>query len=87
MIELNTLGGKSKFHYEIHNDILYLKFGKLIKPFIIKSDIIEKVKTRVINSPENLKFMASNYNKSKWDDCPNNRVCPYLAQMILKDIL
>ena len=78
-----TLGRRSSFFYDIENNIMMIKFGKLKKPIVVKKDVIDAVKERIKNSPSTYKYLASNYNKKKWDDCPNNRICPYVAQLII----
>lgn len=87
MQELQTLGGKSSFLYEFSNGKLFIQFGKLKKPIFVDDVLIELVKERVAETPEPGKFMASNYNKKKWQNCKNNRICPYVAKIVISGIL
>lgn len=82
-----TLGGRSSFLYSYSNGKLYIQFGSLKKPLLVDNSIIEQVKLRVDQSSEPEKYMASNYNKTKWGNCKNNRICPYVAKLIITGVL
>ena len=87
MEQSETLGGRSTFLYSINNEILYIQFGEMQNPIIVQNDVIERVRERINNSKESDIMMTSNYNQPKWEDCPNNLVCPYVATLILKEII
>lgn len=82
-----TLGGRSKFEYTIENGSLLLRFGKMTTFLKVKEDYIKKVSKRIecLIKDKNSKYrtQTSLYNKNKWDDCPNNRTCPYVACLII----
>jgi hypothetical protein len=53
----------------------------------VKEDWVNDVKERIQKlkkeeHPKN-KTQTSLYNKNKWDKCPNNRICPYVACLII----
>ncbi len=87
MEQSETLGGRSTFLYSINDGILSIQFGEMLNPIIIQNDIIERVRERINNSNALDLMMTSNYNQPKWEDCPNNLVCPYVATLILKEII
>ncbi len=81
-----TLGGRSEFEYAVENGKLLLRFGKMIDFSVVKEDYIVKVKERIDYLKEKYpkyKTQTSLYNKNKWDKCPNNRSCPYVACLII----
>jgi hypothetical protein len=81
-ITVPTIGGRSSFDYLFEEDNLYIRFGKMIRPLRIKDNLIQKVRERVNENPEPIK-KASHYNQKKWPECNNNRISPYIAQLIL----
>jgi hypothetical protein len=87
MIKIETIGNRSTFKYEKQGLNLYILFGNSTKTYLITPELIQKVRNRVLESPIHLKYKASNYNKPHWQDCPNNRTCPYIAQLIIKGII
>ena len=87
MQECVTLGGRSTFLYSINDGILSIQFGKMQNPIIVQNDIIERVRERINNSNENDILMTTNYNRPGWEDCPNNRVCPYVAKLVLIGVI
>ncbi len=87
MITIETIGKKSTFKYEKQGLHLHILFGNSIKPYFINPELIQEVRKRVSESPIQLKYKASNYNKPNWQECPNNRICPYIAQLIIKDLI
>ena len=87
MIEINTLGGNSTFKYDFTGGELYLLFGTLNKRVFVNSSIIEKTKQRVMELSDDLRLSASNYNRNIWSSCPNDRICPYVAKLIIDEIL
>jgi hypothetical protein len=82
----STLGGRSEFNYAIENGKLLLRFGKMNDFLEVKEDYIVKVKNRIdylkVNNPK-YKTQTSLYNKKIWEECPNNRTCPYVACLII----
>jgi len=87
MNECETLGGRSTFLYSRNDGILSIQFGEMKEPTVVQEDIIKIVKERINNSIDPDIMMTSNYNQPRWEDCPNNLVCPYVAKLILKEII
>jgi len=87
MIECETLGGRSTFLYSINDGILSIQFGEMPNPIIVQNDIIERVRERINKSIEPDLMMTSNYNQPKWEDCPNNLVCPYVAKLLIIGVI
>jgi hypothetical protein len=82
-----TLGGRSEFEYVIEKGKLLLRFGRMVNFLEVKEDYIVKVKDRIDylkDKNPKYKTQTSLYNGDKWHDCPNNRTCPYVACLILK---
>jgi len=86
-----TLGGRSEFDYTVENGKLYLRFGKMNYFLIVKKEIIDAVIDRVNelkkSDKEIYKIRTSLYNKPKWNKCPNNRLCAYVACLIISKAL
>lgn len=82
-----TLGGRSEFEYALENGKLLLRFGRMTTFLVVKEDYLQKVKDRIkkLKKDENPKYktQTSLYNKKIWQDCPNNRTCPYVACLII----
>ena len=82
-----TLGGRSNFEYALEKGQLYIRFGKMTNFLSVKEDWIKKVYERINKLKENevpkYNTQTSLYNKKLWDECPNNRVCPYVACLII----
>lgn len=82
-----TLGGRSEFEYALENGKLLLRFGGMTTFLVVKEDYLQKVKDRIkkLKKDENPKYktQTSLYNKKIWQDCPNNRTCPYVACLII----
>jgi hypothetical protein len=82
----STLGGRSEFNYAIENGKLLLRFGKMTTFLEVKEDWISKVNKRILNLKNDTpkyKTQTSLYNKKIWHECPNNRICPYVACLII----
>jgi len=82
-----TLGGRSDFEYALEKGHLLIRFGKMTNFLSVKEDWIQKVYERIIKLKENkipkYNTQTSLYNKKIWSECPNNRVCPYVACLII----
>ena len=83
----HTLGGRSQFDYAFENNNLLLRFGKMNYFLFVKNEIIEVVKERIIlmktTNKECYKTKTSLYNQPKWQECPNNRFCVYVACLLI----
>ena len=83
-----TLGGRSEFEYAIEKGKLLLRFGKMVNFLEVKEDDVKSVSKRIedLIKEKNTKYrtQTSLYNKTIWEKCPNNRTCPYVACLILK---
>jgi hypothetical protein len=81
------LGGRSEFEYVIEKGKLLLRFGKMVNFLDVKEDWVIDVKERIqkLKKEEHPKYktQTSLYNKNKWDKCPNNIICPYVACLII----
>lgn len=78
-----TIGGRSTFDYSIENNVLYIRFGTLKNPIKVKDIHIKLVKEEVLKYKKEPRQRASFYNKPTWNDCPNNRLGPYIAQLVI----
>ncbi len=82
-----TLGGRSEFDYAVENGKLFLRFGKMSYFVIVKKEIIDAVQERIDqlkdSDKETYKQTTSLYNKPKWEECPNNRFCVYVACLLI----
>ena len=82
-----TLGGRSEFEYIIEKGKLLLRFGRMVNFLEVQEDWVNDVKERIqkLKKEEQPKYrtQTSLYNKNKWDKCPNNRSCPYVACLII----
>jgi hypothetical protein len=82
-----TLGGRSEFEYSVEKGKLLLRFGRMVNFLEVKEDWVNDVKERIqkLKKEEQPKYktQTSLYNKNKWDKCPNNRICPYVAGLII----
>ncbi len=82
-----TLGKRSEFDYAIENGKLLLRFGKMNYFLIVKKEIIDAVQKRINqlkdSDKEIYKRTTSLYNKPKWQECPNNRFCVYVACLLI----
>jgi hypothetical protein len=82
-----TLGKRSEFDYTFENEKLLLRFGKMNYFLIIKKEIIDAVQERINqlkdSDKETYKQTTSLYNKPKWQECPNNRFCVYVACLLI----
>lgn len=85
MNECVTLGGKSKFWYLYENEVLYIMFGQMVKPIIVRKEWIIVGRNRVKDT--NRSTITSDYNKPKWAECPNDRTCPYVAALVIKGLI
>lgn len=84
---IKTLGGKSEFKYYIEENALYILYGKQTKFTLISGNIINETIGRIkIAKGKEIK-MTSFYNQSKWNKCPNNILCPYVACLIINNII
>lgn len=82
-----TLGGRSEFEYIIEKGKLLLRFGRMVNFLEVQEDWVNDVKERIqkLKKEEQPKYrtQTSLYNKKIWDKCPNNRMCPYVACLII----
>lgn len=78
-----TIGGRSTFDYYFENNVLYIRFGRSKNAIIVKDIDIESVRKQVLKYKNEPIQRASFYNQHKWNDCPNNRLCPYIAQLVI----
>lgn len=82
-----TLGGRSEFDYTVENGKLFLRFGKMNYFLVVKKEIIDAVQERIDqlkdSDKETYKQTTSLYNKPKWEECPNNRFCVYVACLLI----
>lgn len=83
----NTLGGRSEFNYAVKDGKLFLRFGKMSYFLIVKKEIIDAVQERInqLKKTEKEKYTTTTslYNKPKWQECPNNRFCVYVACLLI----
>lgn len=86
-----TLGGRSEFEYAIEKGKLVLRFGNMIDFLEVKEGWIVDVRKRIqdLKDDEHPKYktQTSLYNKKIWQKCPNNRICPYVACLIINQKL
>lgn len=84
-----TLGGRSEFEYTIENGNLLLRFGRMNYFLIVKNEIIEAVKERIVlmkrTHNDIFRYRTSLYNQPKWEECPNNRFSVYVACLIINN--
>lgn len=78
-----TIGGRSTFDYSFENNVLHIRFGKLKNAIKVKDSDIKLVKEQVLKYKKEPIQRASFYNKPTWENCPNNRICPYIAQLVI----
>ena len=78
-----TIGGRSYFDYIIKENNVFVRFGRIKKPIKVKNETVELVKKQVNDLIKKPVQRASFYNKKYWNGCPNNRISPYVAQLIL----
>ena len=82
-----TLGGRSEFEYSVENGKLLLRFGRMVNFLEANEEWVLKVRDRIqkLKDDEHPKYktQTSLYNKKIWEECPNNRTCPYLAKLVL----
>lgn len=82
-----TLGKRSSFDYAIENGVLLLRFGKMNYFLPVKNEIITSVKERINQVKKTDKeiylFRTSLYNQHKWNKCPNNKISPYVACLLI----
>ena len=82
-----TLGGRSEFEYAVENGKLLLRFGKMVNFLEANEEWVLKVRDRIqkLKDDEHPKYktQTSLYNKKIWEECPNNRTCPYVACLII----
>jgi len=82
-----TLGGRSEFDYTVENGKLFLRFGKMSYFLRVKNEIIDAVQERInqLKKTEKEKYTTTTslYNKPKWQECPNNRFCVYVACLLI----
>lgn len=82
-----TLGRRSEFEYAIEKGKLLLRFGRMVNFLEVKEDLIVDVRKRIqdLKDDEHPKYktQTSLYNKNKWNKCRNNRLCPYVACLII----
>lgn len=78
-----TIGGRSTFDYSFEKNVLYIRFGKSKNAIKVKDSDIKLVKEQVLKYKKEPIQRASFYNKPTWGNCPNNRLCPYIAQLVI----
>lgn len=78
-----TIGARSTFDYSFEKNILHIRFGRSKNPIKVKDSDIKLVKEQVLKYKKEPIQRASFYNKPTWEDCPNNRLCPYIAQLVI----
>ena len=84
---ISTIGSRSTFEYSFEEGMLHIRFGKLKHPIRVNQGHIESVKIQVVNCKKEPIQRASFYNKPFWDECPNNRLSPYIAQLVLLNLI
>jgi hypothetical protein len=78
-----TIGGRSTFDYYFENNVLYIRFGISKNAIEAKDSDVKLVKEQVLKYKKEPIQRASFYNKPTWEECPNNRLCPYIAQLVI----
>lgn len=85
-LKTSTLGGRKTVIFGKDKDGNYVKAGNFT--YRITEELIDLVTLRYlelkksgqVNRFGNPAHMStSQYNKPKWNECPNNRACPYIA--------
>ena len=85
-LKTSTLGGRKTVIFGKDKDGNYVKAGNFT--YRITEELIDLVTLRYLELKKSGKvnllghsahLSTSQYNKPKWDDCPNNRACPYIA--------
>ncbi len=87
LLTIPTMGGRSRFDYSFEKNVLQIRFGKLKNPISVKASLVQSVKRQVRNCRKEPIQKAKFYNKPYWDECPNNMVSPYVAQLVILEII
>ena len=89
-VTIGTLGGRSRVTFGKDLRGLYCRTQKgnrisLSREFIdltIKHYQSLKKQNKIQGQIKAAHHTTSHYNEPKWEDCPNNRACPYIAALI-----
>lgn len=89
-VTIGTLGGRSRIMFGMDLRGLYCRTKKGNRLSLSRELIEETLKHyQSLKNQKKLKgqnkaahLMTSHYNRPKWENCPNNRACPYIAALI-----
>jgi hypothetical protein len=80
---IKTLREQSSFKYYFDEEKLFIHYGKQKGFTSISKKIIKATSDRIKEAKGKEIKMTSFYSQPKWDNCPNNILCPYVACLII----
>lgn len=82
-----TLGQEASFEYYFDQEKLFIQFGKQKGFTSVSKKIIKATSDRIKEAKDKEIKMTSFYSQPKWDNCPNNVLCPYVACLIVNNLI
>ncbi len=83
ILTTKTLGKRASFEYYFDQEKLCIRYGKQIDFTSVSKKIIKETSDRIKEAKRKEIKMTSFYSQPKWDNCPNNVLCPYVACLII----